>query len=277
MAVSVHSPAPPSGSISGPHPRGLRLDAFFLCRRARILAASASFAAGIGTSIGFGLSQLGAFVGLGLLACLLATTLALGKSTTACGLNVLAYLAPSAGSRVARIRGAVTYLAASAMTAGAIGLGLNFAGTIFGANRLAFAAVPLLGFFGLVELGIIRIPFVVSGRWQVPVAWVRGKRGAPLIWGILLGSGLATWMPFPTYFGLLVLSALAPFPLGAALLALYGVARAMPALGTVPVDSGLVDRINRQMWELRLATHAAAGCLTLALCGGVAGVHPWST
>jgi hypothetical protein len=183
----------------------------------------------------------------------------------------LGYLTGTSEPHPLRLRDATSYVVASTLTAGVIGGAIGLIGDVTRLNNWPVAAVPVLALLGLLELGLIRARFIPSLRWQVPGSWVRGRPAAPLIWGILLGSGISTWMPFPSYFGLLVLAAVMPFPAGVLLMGCYGLGRALPALGVVKIGPSLVERITDRMWQLRLTSHAVAGCLTLALCGAIVG------
>jgi cytochrome c biogenesis protein CcdA len=201
----------------------------------------------------------------------LALAVGLGKTTTACGLNVLGYLAGPTEPRPLRLREATAYVAASTITGGVIGAVFGGIGLLTRIQEWPLVASLILAFLGLLELSLIRIRFIPSLRWQVPVSWVRGRKAAPLIWGVLLGSGLSTWMPFPTYFGLLVFASMSSVPGGAVVMAMYGLGRAFPAIGVLRIGSELVDKLAARAWHLRLMTHSVAGCLTLALCGTVIG------
>jgi hypothetical protein len=244
---------------------------FYLRPRARYATAVAMFVAGAVVSVALRPLPLWSYAAVAVFAATLATTIGLGKTTTACGLNVLSYLSGQTQPGPMRSRDAAIYVATCTFTAGVIGLGLGRLGEATGAQRWPIAAVVVLVLAGLLELDIVRLRFVPTLRWQVPVDWVSGRRAAPVIWGVLLGSGLSTLMPFASFFGLLVFAVVAPAPAGAAVMAVYGLARAIPALGVVRFGSGLVEELSARSWELRLTTHMAAGCLTIALGGTLVG------
>jgi hypothetical protein len=247
------------------------VEVFYLSRPVRVVAAVASFGAGLITSLALARLPVWSYTGVLIFAISLAVALGLGKTTTACGLNALVYLGGPTAPGALRAHEAFAYIAASTVTAALIGASLGWLGQITNLQGAALLATVPLALFGLIELSLIRLRFIPSIRWQVPAAWVRGRRAAPVIWGVLLGTGLSTWMPFPSYLGLLIFATFAPVPAGAVLMATYGLGRAAPALGVLGFGSGVVDRVTEHVWQLRLVTHCAAGCLTLALCGTVVG------
>jgi MFS family permease len=246
------------------------VEAFFLSRRARLVVALASFSVGILLSLTAPLLPTWLYGGTALVAMALATALGLGKTTTACGLNVLSYLGGQSKPGPFRLRDAAAYAAASTLTAAAIGAILGLVGGLFAVPSWTLLVAGFLLLVGFSELSIINLRFVPSRRWQVPVEWVRGHRFAPVIWGILLGSGVSTWMPFPSFFGLMVVAAAMPPPGGAILLGTYGAARAIPAFAVFWRGPSLIDHVSNRLWDLRLVGHLSAGCLTLALCGAIA-------
>ncbi len=80
---------------------------------------------------------------------------------------------------------------------------------------------------GLRDLKLLPVP-LPSRNWQVPQSW---KRFSPTVmaacFGFGIGLGVLTRIPFASfYFLLLVCAALGSIPLGVALLALHGLARA---------------------------------------------------
>jgi hypothetical protein len=91
----------------------------------------------------------------------------------------------------------------------------------------AVAAVGLV--LGLAEIGAIRLrvmqmPRQTAKQWR---EWL-GPVGAPLAWGVDLGSGLTTYVPFAAYWMLPLAVILRGDPrYGALLVGLFGLARAL--------------------------------------------------
>lgn len=85
--------------------------------------------------------------------------------------------------------------------------------------------------YAIHEFGLIRLP-VPSGPWRVPVEWANWPHYvAPVMWGLVLGVGILTAVPFAGYFILLGWVAYIADPhYGLAVGALYGFARAVPLL-----------------------------------------------
>jgi hypothetical protein len=242
----------------------------------RILAVIVSVAVGLALGATTAISSVERLGGLALLAGSLAIALALGKTTTACGLNVLTYLSRPSDPWLSQMRDAIAYTVASAGTGAIIGSALGTIGASFRAEESLPLVGPVLVYLGLRELDIIRVRSVLSIRWQVPVDWVRNRRLAPLIWGVLLGSGLATWMPYPSFYGLLLLSLALPIPFGAVLMATYGMTRAIPAFLALHDRGRLVDILAAQTWGLRLLGHATTGCVSVALGTAILGGAIWT-
>ncbi len=241
----------------------------FLSRRALASLSVGAFLVGVMSGLAPSLGAV-SLAGTVYLAAALAVSLALAKTGTACGVNVLGYLSRAQSPLLTRACDATAYAVASAATATLIGLALSAAGTALGADRVVAATVPILAYLGAKELGITPTRHVASRSWQVPQDWVKDRRVGPLIWGVCLGSGFATWMPFPSYFGLITLAFLLPFPNGGALLGLYGAARAAPAVVTSITGGRYIHAINDRMWPIVLYGHITAGCLSFALAGALA-------
>lgn len=127
-----------------------------------------------------------------------------------------------------------------------------------------FAAVVLLG-LGLRELGFFARLRIPTFAWQVPSEWVRNRLTAPFVWGFFLGSGLATWMPNATFYGLLLLAVVLPFPSGVILMAFYGLTRAAPAVAAAITPRCSAEVALQNMWQLRLIGHALNGFIAVTL------------
>jgi hypothetical protein len=109
---------------------------------------------------------------------------------------------------------------------GLVGHGaLGARGVTGGAIVVAGVGVTL----GLGELGLLKLPVMQAPR-QTVKQWreLLGPVGAPLAWGLDLGSGLTTYVPYTAYW-LLPLAAVArgDVQYGALVLAMFGLARAL--------------------------------------------------
>ena len=229
----------------------------------------ASFGVGFG-AFSLTRSTSAEFAAVGLLAASLSISLAMSKTTTACGRNVLASLWRR-NQGLSDLGGATIYLITATITAGLIGSALGLIGGSLGSARALGLAAPVFAYLGLVELGIVRPGWIASLRWQVPSDWVRNPRTAPFVWGVCLGSGVATWMPYPSYFGLLLLVFVLPMPWGFGLMAAYGASRAAPAVIGLKWQSRFLEDLARDSWRLRLLGHMVAGCLCFAVSGSILG------
>lgn len=200
----------------------------------------------------------------------LVAPLGVAKTATACGLNVVADLAPAGRPAITRLSGAAAYAVTATSAAAALGLAISLVGSWTGAAALLpFAGIVLLS-LGLLELGVIGHGRALTLPWQVPAEWVRRRRFAPIVWGLLLGTGLTTYMPHPAYFGVLLMALMLPFPAGVALMAIYGVSRAVPTLLTaIQRSDGLLTRLHQDAWQLRVFGHAISGCASLALAAAI--------
>ena len=130
--------------------------------------------------------------------------------------------------------------------------------------------------FALKELNILRLPLWQVG-WQVPASWMRPSRTfGNTLYGIVLGTGIFTYIPFASFYLLLMWEmAAGAASLEAAVLLgmIYGFARGVPAaLGgisimrgsyTLPVSEWLIERIG--WW------HAVNGLLLLLIGGFLLG------
>jgi hypothetical protein len=135
--------------------------------------------------------------------------------------------------RVWVARGAI-YLAAT--TAGGALLGALLGG--IGASLRALvpfevlivAAALLAAAYGLHEAGVWRLPRP-ERAWQVPNSWImeRPLLGA-VAFGLILGAGIFTFIPFTSFYLLLVWELLSGPVAGAVLGGAYGLARALPVL-----------------------------------------------
>jgi hypothetical protein len=238
--------------------------------RIRLVCCAVAFLSGVAAHR-VGTELVGSATAIFLIASALSVSLALSKTTTACGLNVLGSLSPPAAPIFRRLGDASVYAAVATLTAALIGSLIGVIGSAVGATQYTWLAVIVLGYLGFKELGAIPTHRVLSLRWQVPAHWVRGRRTAPAVWGIFLGAGIATAMPFPTYFGLLVLAVVLAPPAGLAIMGLYGASRAFPAMVVAMRGEQLLTQLTEQAWQLRLAGHVFAGLAGLAAAGAMTG------
>lgn len=160
-----------------------------------------------------------------------------------------------------------------ALAAGLLGAGLR---SLLPGIALE-VAVAVLGvaalLFALHELNIVRLPAPQVG-WQVPASWMRRSRllGTTL-YGIVLGAGVFTFIPFAGFYLLLALELVAgAADLRAAVVLgmVYGIMRGLPAVlggismlrlqNPVPVSDWLIARLG--WWH-------ALNALALLLVGGL--------
>ena len=143
---------------------------------------------------------------------------------------------------------------------------------------LAFGVLVIVALaYALHELRIWRLPHP-ERAWQVPNEWiVRRPLLGVVAFGLTLGTGLFTYIPFTSFYLLLAWEALLTSPtLGAALGAAYGLARALPVLvggwvtwrgqPIVPVHTGLMGAqptLHRVTGGLLLLTAAVLVALPL--------------
>lgn len=198
----------------------------------------------------------------------LSVSLGVAKTSTACGLNSLGVASGPNLSRWGRALAAIEFAATAAVIAAALGCVLSLFGTAVGGALLWPIAIPLFGYLGLRELGYYGKQRPISLHWQVPHEWVRDQRVAPFTWGILLGTGLTTWMPYSSYFGVLLLSLLLPLPYAATVMGAYGLSRALPVLAT-SFRPELLPTWSAHAWTIRLLGHVLAGGLCIVLAGAI--------
>ena len=209
----------------------------------------------------------GTAVALFVLSIGLVVPLAVAKTATACGLNVLSDLASTGRPLSTRLSETAIFAITAMLTATSLGLLLSAAGEVVGAVDLLPAAGFVFLVAGLFELGFIRARHTVTLPWQVPVEWVRGRH-APVIWGLLLGTGLTTYMPHPSFFGLLAMAFVLPFPFGPALMAVYGATRTLPSMvAAVQRTDGFLARLHEEALLLRVFGHATTGAASFVLVG----------
>ena len=120
----------------------------------------------------------------------------------------------------------------------------------------------------------IAIKHRTPGAWphrQVPRAWSEGKlpaRSLYFSWGALLGSGVATVIPYPTVFLLLAVDFTVGPLIGALAGVVYGSARELVAIvaGTGSDEPGQLDRFLPSLQSvLRHANVILTACLGVSI------------
>jgi hypothetical protein len=135
------------------------------------------------------------------------------------------------GPRAERAADGAVHVLASGLGGAIIGLavaaavGLSHMGP---GTRMALLALIGLA-YGTAEMGLLRLPLPQTGR-QVPAMWrYRFRhRATAALYGLVLGTGVATRVASAAFVGVLAASALLGDPvLGAAVMAAYGTTRAL--------------------------------------------------
>ena len=149
---------------------------------------------------------------------------------------------------------------------GGIGAGLR-ALVPFGA--LLVIAALLAAAYGLHEAGVWRLPHP-ERAWQVPNSWImeRPVLGA-VAFGLILGAGIFTFIPFTSFYLLLVWELLAGPVAGAVLGGAYGLARALPVLaGAWPSARGEpIAPLHMRILTASPGLHRATSGLLLVSAG----------
>lgn len=231
-----------------------------------VLALSASV---LGFALGTFANEGEGRLGIALLALPLALPVAVAKTATACGMNALGTFSVRRRALRSRLISALVYLFVGTAAAAGVGWILSSAGGALGFDRLLPLAAPVCAYLGLREFGLLGRRPLVSSSWQVPARWVKRARVAPLVWGVFLGSGVATQMPYPSFYALLLLAAMLPTPIAAGLMAAYGLARTMPAVAAALWERCSATPSVSRLFGLRLVGHFASGIGCLMLAGSL--------
>ena len=176
----------------------------------------------------------------------------------------------------------VVYIVASTVGGALVGLAMAALGSgVYLVVPGATAAWPVLVvgvlalLYGLHEAQLLRLPHP-ERAWQVPNAWIRRWpiRGTALF-GLILGTGLFTFIPFTSYYVVLAWEAgTGSLLLGTALGAAYGLLRGLPALvgGTLMLLNK--HPLDFNMWLIGHITawHRTTGALLLAVAGFLLGL-----
>lgn len=120
--------------------------------------------------------------------------------------------------------------------------------------------------YALHELHVWRLPHP-ERAWQVPNEWiVRRPLLGVVAFGLTIGTGLFTYIPFTSFYLLLAWEALlTPPALGAALGAAYGLARALPVLvgGWITWRGRPMLPVHTRLMDAQRALHRVTGGLLL--------------
>jgi len=144
-----------------------------------------------------------------------------------------------------------------------------------GHQRLWTAGIAVITLvYALHEFELIRLP-IPQVRWQVPVQWSKyGKTVQVLLYGIVLGAEIFTFIPYATFYILLLLEMTLGPQIGATLGFMYGLARAYPvAMGIADARARgtttcVIAHIARSMTRFHVANGvvlAAVGEVIVAL------------
>lgn len=169
------------------------------------------------------------------------------------------------------IEAGVVHLMGSIVGGAGVGLVLGSLGTGLGLDRwrvwiVGGAAV------GVMVVSLTRDHFELGRPCQVPRQWSRSMAANTrfLAWGLMLGSGVATLIPYPAYFLLLAGEAtVSPF-VAALAGGLYGLTRELPALWVLIRPTGPEKTMDvlpklRPAWRGLNLFLGAAGSLALIL------------
>jgi hypothetical protein len=180
------------------------------------------------------------------------------------------------GSRVQAGRAGVLHLIGAVAGGGLVGAGVGWAGSLVWLDEIRLWVVG--GSAALALLLTVRKRFARLGRsCQVPRHWARRMPAERvyLLWGLLLGAGIATVIPYPAYLIVLTIQATSGPAIGCLSGAAFGLAREAPAFIPMafpgrsrdPGESmGLLPRLAPAAHRLNVAiilTAAALAALAL--------------
>ena len=202
-------------------------------------------------------------------AALLSAPVAVAKTATACGINALGTFSRYDRPAGLRVGSSLVYALTAVISAALVGTVASWVGSSWLPSPAIVLAAPFFAVLGLREFGVFADVPVPTSRWQVPARWVQNERLAPIVWGVFLGSGFATWMPHATFYALLFLAAVLPWPSGTLLMALYGLTRAVPGVLAALSRRYSGEIVRAHSLDLRLLGHALTGVVSLSLSGVV--------
>jgi hypothetical protein len=174
----------------------------------------------------------------------------------------------------------ILYTLGSMLGAAMLALGLGLVGISIAAVLPAigygwvtalFGVLALL--FALKELNIIKLPSLQVG-WQVPQSWMRPSRTlGNTLYGIVLGAGIFTFIPFASFYLLLmweVAAGAASLQAAVTLGLIYGFFRGIPAVvGGISVLRGQYPLPVSDWLMSHLGLWHAINGLALLLVGGL--------
>lgn len=130
------------------------------------------------------------------------------------------------GRRNRQVLLVLTHLLGACLGGACAGFLLGSLGATLGLQRVPLAPVVVVAAFSML-VTLRRRGRSYGIKCQVPRAWGRGLTGyrTLLVWGVLLGSGLATAIPYAGFFVLPAIEAVSGVPTAAALGAVFGFVR----------------------------------------------------
>src|SRR5690348_5315510 len=161
------------------------------------------------------------------------------------------------------VRG-TAYIVASAVAGALVGALVGGAGGLLRAlvplPVILIAVIVLAVAYALHESGVLRLPHP-ENPWQVPNEWiVRWPILGAVVFGLTLGAGIFTFIPFTSFYLLLAWELLVANPLAGALLgAVYGLARGLPVvIGAVATRRGQpIASVHLSILNASLPIHRA--------------------
>jgi hypothetical protein len=139
---------------------------------------------------------------------------------------------------------AIVHVAGATLGGAIVGGAVGALGLAIGAERhRVWAIAPALALGGYISLR--RGPYELGRRCQVPRRWGRQMRPARVlfIWGFLLGSGIATLVPYSAYLVLLAAQLAAGPVLGAVFGGVFGCARELAAVALLAKSASVAETI----------------------------------
>lgn len=180
--------------------------------------------------------------------------------------------------RIAWLAQAILYTLGMVFSSAAVGLTVGVGGLFLKQAHLSvpWVIVSVLSItYGLREVGWLRLP-IPQRAWQVPISWVhRHRYWGSLAYGLCIGLGYLTFIPFPGfYIWQLAVLILGDPLLGATIGGLYGLGRAMPVYTSVWLAAGnsFYPRMLQWTFGNPVIWHRISALLLLAL-GVIVGIQ----